>query len=177
MPNTLYAPWRLDYIKKLSTGPKECFICNAAKSPEHDETNLILTRTPHCLLMLNRYPYVNGHLLATPYRHAAMLTECTPEERAELMELLVLGQEALQLAMNPQGYNIGLNIGRCSGAGVPGHIHAHIVPRWNGDINFITTIGNIRIIPQAIEEAYRQLKEALTKLEIRNSKFETNSNV
>ncbi|MCL2647673.1 MAG: HIT domain-containing protein [Phycisphaerales bacterium] len=163
MPHTLYAPWRLDYIKTVAGGPKECFICTAAKSPEKDEQHLILARTAHCLLMLNRFPYVNGHLLATPYRHAATLADCTPEERTELMDLLVLGQEALRIAMNPQGYNIGLNIGKCSGAGVPGHIHAHIVPRWNGDINFISIIGNVRIIPQAIDEAYRQLKEAVAK--------------
>ena len=164
MTHTLYAPWRLDYIKTVADGPKDCFLCTAAKSPENDNQNLVLARTPHCLLMLNRYPYVNGHLLAAPYRHTATLTDCTPEERTELMELLVLGQEALRIAMNPQGYNIGINIGSCSGAGLPGHIHAHIVPRWNGDISFISVIGNIRIIPQAIEESYRLLKDALTKL-------------
>ena len=81
-----------------------------------------------------------------------------------MMELLTLGQQALALAMNPQGFNMGFNIGKCAGAGVPGHIHAHIVPRWNGDINFITILGNVRVIPQAIEEAYGQLKEAVGKL-------------
>jgi ATP adenylyltransferase len=164
MTYTLYAPWRLDYIKAVADGPKECFLCAAAKSPEQDEENLILARSANCMLMLNRFPYVNGHMMAVPYRHAVSLVDCTAEERAEVMELLVLGQEALRLAMNPQGYNMGLNIGKCSGAGVPGHVHAHIVPRWNGDINFISIIGNVRIIPQAIEEAYRQLKEAVAKL-------------
>ena len=161
MTQTLYAPWRLDYIKAVSDGPKECFLCAAAKSPEADDANLVLRRSERCLLMLNRYPYVNGHLLVAPYRHAPTPAECTVEERSEMMELLVVGQRALERAMNPQGFNVGINIGKCSGAGVPGHVHAHIVPRWNGDINFMTIIGNVRIIPQAIEAAFLSLKEAL----------------
>lgn len=164
MSHSLYAPWRLDYIKTVSDGPKECFLCSAAKDPANDAANLVLARAPHCLLMLNKYPYVNGHLLVAPYRHAPTPVECTAEERAQMMELLNLGQQALSLAMNPQGFNIGFNIGKCAGAGVPGHIHAHIVPRWNGDINFITILGNVRIIPQAIEQAYAQLKEAVASL-------------
>ncbi len=164
MTQTLYAPWRLDYIKTVSDGPKECFLCEAAKHPESDQATLVLARTPLCLLMLNKYPYVNGHLLAAPYRHAPTPVECTPDERAQVMELLNLGQQALMLAMNPQGYNIGFNIGKCAGAGVPGHIHGHIVPRWNGDINFMTILGNVRVIPQAIEQAYEQLKSAVEKL-------------
>jgi ATP adenylyltransferase len=164
MPDTLYAPWRLDYIKAVSDGPNDCFLCTVAKTPEKDGENLVLARSELCLLMLNKYPYVNGHLLVAPYRHAPTPVECTPEERAQVMELLTLGQQALSRAMNPQGFNIGFNIGKCSGAGVPGHIHAHIVPRWNGDINFISIIGNVRIIPQAIEEAYAQLKAAVEEI-------------
>src|SRR3954467_13898263 len=160
MSQTLYAPWRLDYIKTVSDGPADCFLCAASKAPDQDEAHLVLARSTHCLLMLNRYPYVNGHLLVAPYRHAPTPAECTAEERAEMMELLTLGQQALALAMNPQGYNIGFNIGKCAGAGGPGHIHAHIVPRWNGDINFIPILGNVRVIPQAIEQAYAQLKDA-----------------
>src|SRR6185295_5090909 len=115
MTQTLYAPWRLDYIKTVSDGPKECFLCDASKHPENDAANLVLARTPLCLLMLNKYPYVNGHLLAAPYRHAPTPVECTAEERAQMMELLNVGQQALFLAMNPQGYNIGFNIGKCAG--------------------------------------------------------------
>jgi ATP adenylyltransferase len=165
MSATLHAPWRLDYIKTVSDGPSACFLCEAAKNPDHDAANLVLARSPLCLLMLNKYPYVNGHLLIAPYRHAPTPVECTPEERAQTMELITLGQQALALAMNPQGFNIGFNVGRCAGAGVPGHIHAHIVPRWNGDINFITILGNVRIIPQAIEQAYAQLKAAIATLQ------------
>jgi len=164
MTKTLFAPWRMDYIQAVSDGPKECFLCAAARTPDQDEANLVLARGTNCLLMLNKYPYVNGHLLVAPYRHAPTPVECTPEERAEMMELLVLGQKALAMAMNPQGFNVGINIGKSAGAGVPGHIHAHVVPRWNGDINFMTIIGNVRIIPQAIEEAYKLLKDAVGKL-------------
>jgi ATP adenylyltransferase len=164
MAQTLHAPWRLDYIKSVSDGPADCFLCTVSKNPEQDAANFVLARSPLCLLMLNKYPYVNGHLLVAPYRHAPTPVECTPEERAQMMELLTLGQQALALAMNPQGYNVGINIGKCAGAGVPGHVHAHIVPRWNGDINFMTIFGNVRIIPQAIEQAYAQLRDAVTSL-------------
>ena len=169
MSHALFAPWRLDYIKSVADGPADCFLCTAAKNPEQDESRLVLARTPLCLLMLNKYPYANGHLMAAPYRHVPTPVECTPEERAQIMELMTLGQEALALAMNPQGFNMGLNIGRCAGAGVPGHIHGHVVPRWNGDINFISIIGNVRIIPQAVEQAYRQLREAIAKLKNESS--------
>ncbi len=164
MAKTLYAPWRIDYIKDVSDGPKECFLCAAAKTPDADAANFVLARGEHCLLMLNKYPYVNGHLLVAPYRHAPTLIDCTPPERAEIMELLILGQQALERAMNPQGFNVGINIGKVSGAGLPGHVHAHIVPRWNGDINFMTIVGQVRIIPQAIDEAFRQLNQALAEL-------------
>jgi len=164
MPHALYAPWRLDYIKSVSDGPPDCFLCTSAREPEKDAANLILARSERCLLMLNKFPYVNGHLLVAPYRHAPTPPECTPHGPPPMMELLTPRQNALALAMNPQGYNVGINIGKCAGAGVPGHVHAHIVPRWNGDINFISIIGNVRIIPQAIEEAYAQLKDAVQSL-------------
>ena len=128
MPHALYAPWRLDYIKSVSDGPPDCFLCTSAREPEKDAANLVLARSERCLLMLNKYPYVNGHLLVAPYRHAPTPVELEPVERAEMMELLTLGEQALTIAMNPQGFNIGFNIGKCAGAGIPGHIHAHIVP-------------------------------------------------
>ena len=168
MTQSLYAPWRLDYIKTVSDGPKECFLCAASRAPDKDEANMVLARSSLCLLMLNKYPYVNGHLLVAPYRHAPTPVELSAEERAQMMELLVLGERALALAMNPQGYNMGFNmgfnIGQCAGAGVPGHIHGHIVPRWSGDVNFMTVLGQVRVIPQAVEEAYKQLKAVMGKL-------------
>jgi len=158
MSDTLWAPWRMDYIKGVADGPKECFLCAAAKAPDRDEELHVLARLPGAMLMLNKFPYVNGHLLVAPYRHAATLEDCTAEERAQIMELLVHGQKLLAGAMNPQGFNLGFNIGRCAGAGVPGHVHGHVVPRWNGDVNFMSMVGNVRIIPQSLEEAYAILK-------------------
>jgi len=163
MTDVLWAPWRLDYIKTVADGPKECFLCNCSKAPEQDAAHLVLRRTPTCLLMMNRYPYVNGHLLVAPYRHVPQLGDLEPQERADIMELLVQGQGLLDQVMNPQGYNIGINIGRCAGAGVPGHVHAHVVPRWSGDINFMSVVGNVRIIPQALEETFRGLQAVATK--------------
>jgi ATP adenylyltransferase len=150
----------MEYIKTVSDGPRECFLCHAAQHPEQDAANLVLARASLCLLILNRYPYVNGHLLIAPYRHVAELNEMTAEERAQVMDLAAHGQTLLQRTMNPQGFNFGINLGRCAGAGLPGHVHAHVVPRWNGDVNFMTVVGNVRIVPQALEESYRLLAEA-----------------
>lgn len=164
MADVLWAPWRMDYIKNVSDGPAECFLCAIATKPERDAEHLVLRRGPRGMLFLNRYPYVHGHLLVAPYRHEADLTNLEADERAELMELVVHGQRVLSLAMNPQGFNIGINLGRCAGAGVPGHVHMHVVPRWNGDVNFMSLVGQVRVIPQAVEQSYRELLEAQGRL-------------
>ena len=157
MSASIWAPWRLEYIQSVTGEKSGCFLCDASRNTDHDRSNLIIARTDIALLMLNRYPYVNGHLLVAPYAHVAQLEDMPPEHRAALMELAVHGQRLLELGMNPQGFNIGINIGRCAGAGLPGHIHLHIVPRWNGDINFMTTVGQVRVIPEALESAYEKL--------------------
>jgi ATP adenylyltransferase len=157
MSDILWAPWRIEYIKKVSTGPESCFLCEVAQNPQKDTSQLVLHRSASGLLMMNLYPYVNGHLLVVPYRHTADLPDLTPEERSAMMELAQFGQQLLTGAMNPQGFNIGINIGRCAGAGVPGHVHMHVVPRWNGDVNFMSVVGRVRVIPQAVQEAYAQL--------------------
>jgi ATP adenylyltransferase len=160
MTGTIWAPWRMEYIKSVTAEKPGCFLCDAARDPDNDEKHLVVARTSCALLMLNRYPYVNGHMLVAPYAHVAQLGEVATDHRAVIMELALHGQRLLEQAMNPQGFNIGFNIGRCAGAGVPGHIHMHIVPRWNGDINFMTTVGQVRVIPQALEAAYEQLRRA-----------------
>ncbi len=157
MLQTLWAPWRLEYIKTVANGPSECFLCAGAKDTEHDTERMIIARGQFSLLMMNRYPYVNGHMLVAPYRHVAELGELESAERAEMMEWFVYGQELLKNAMYAQGCNLGFNIGKCAGAGVPGHVHGHIVPRWGGDVNFITTVGQIKVIPQAVEASYQSL--------------------
>ncbi len=157
MTNILWAPWRLDYIRQVCVGGDGCFLCAFAQQPDQDATHFVVARNTFAMLLMNRYPYVNGHLLVAPYRHAGELAELTAEERAAMLEWAVYGQRLLSQAMNPQGFNIGINVGRCAGAGVPDHIHIHVVPRWNGDVNFMSTVGQVRVIPQALEEAFAQL--------------------
>ncbi len=164
MNDALWAPWRIDYIRTVTDGGTGCFLCEAATMPQSDAPHLVLARNSRCILMMNKFPYVNGHLLVAPYQHAADLSQLSTDTHSSMMELVVMGQQLLAEAMNPQGFNIGLNIGRCAGAGVPGHVHMHIVPRWNGDVNFMSVTGNVRVIPQALTEAYKALLAAAAKV-------------
>lgn len=171
----LWAPWRIGYIQgtgenvppPAKEGGNGCFLCDAARTdlqqPEAKQ-RLVLVRDERGVLLLNRYPYTNGHLLAAPHSHVADLSDLTPDQRAGLMELAELGHRLLKAAMNPQGANIGINIGRSAGAGMPGHLHMHVVPRWGGDVNFMETVGNVRVIPQALEESWKALKQAMETL-------------
>ncbi|MBI1337708.1 MAG: HIT domain-containing protein [Phycisphaera sp.] len=162
------------YIKDLDPAPgsspgdkpNTCFLCEAiphAADSQQGIERLLLINDERGLMLLNRFPYTNGHLLIAPREHVGSLTDLTPQVRANLMELTVVGQQLLTDAMHPQGMNIGINLGRCAGAGLPGHIHIHIVPRWNGDTNFMPVFGQVRVIPQALEEAHAWLREALNK--------------
>lgn len=171
----LWAPWRMDYIRQLGldanaeaegSGPA-CFLCAAAGEPDEsgDSKRLVLIDDSRGLILLNKYPYTNGHLLAAPSAHVESLCDLSAAQRAGLMELTALAERLLRAAMNPQGLNIGINIGRCAGAGLPGHLHVHIVPRWSGDTNFMETVGQVRVIPQALQECYQLLTAALGKLE------------
>jgi len=150
----LWAPWRVEYIvgKKLPG----CIFC-----PEYhdqsDEQRLILYRGGRVMLMMNRFPYNNGHLLVSPWRHISSLDELTPEEEKDLMDLVKRSIRALQKVMHPDGFNIGLNLGREAGAGYEEHLHFHIVPRWRGDTNFMTALGDIRCIPEHIRQSYSKL--------------------
>ncbi len=172
-PDNLWAPWRMQYIQSLCDLPEDgsdaarCFLCEAARPDLDDAARqalLVLHRTEHSVLMMNRYPYTNGHLLAAPHEHAPSLSDLSVAARSDLMELTELGCRALNEAMRPQGVNIGMNLGRCAGAGVPGHLHMHIVPRWNGDVSFMQVVGNVRVVPQALEESYDALRHALQTL-------------
>lgn len=169
----LWAPWRMSYIRQLAVSPDKpptdpgCFLCRAGETEPHSPAareQFILHHTEHGVLMLNRYPYTNGHLLVAPLVHAGELSDLSPAIRGDLMELTELGSRLLQAAIHPQGINIGINMGRCAGAGVPGHLHIHLVPRWNGDTNFMHTIGQVHVIPQALEESHSWLSEVLKKL-------------
>ena len=159
----LWAPWRMPYLKKITREkrPAGCFFCGYARAPRKDRENLVVLRGKACLTVLNRFPYAGGHLLVAPLAHQAELGLLTPPEREELFDQLVRMQETLDRVMHPQGYNIGVNLGRAAGAGVPGHLHFHIVPRWNGDTNFMTSVADARVLPQALEELHAGLQKAL----------------
>ena len=146
-------------VRVLDGGDPDCFICQAAATePEHDLERLIVGRTKLTITLLNKYPYNNGHLLITPRRHVSKLDLLTPEELVELTSEIAAWVKIVEEKMNPEGFNVGLNLGRVAGAGLPGHLHWHIVPRWNGDSNFMTTIGSTKAIPQALEAAWSLLR-------------------
>lgn len=170
-PN-LWAPWRIDYLRDLvgetpprkPPGPGGCFLCAAGETGltvQQQTDRLILHRDAHGTLLLNRYPYTNGHLLVAPHTHVPELIDLTADARAGLMELATLGTRLLKQVVNPQGVNVGANLGRAAGAGVPGHLHLHVVPRWAGDTNFMDVVGGVRVIPQALDASYQMLKDAV----------------
>lgn len=165
---SLMAPWRLAYISRSpasrgETGAETCFLCKISQNNEEDVPNLVILRGKHVFVCLNLFPYSNGHLLVAPYRHVADLAEMTEPETLEMMQMAQEGCRRLQSAVNAQGFNIGLNLGACAGAGVPGHIHLHVVPRWPGDTNFMPVIGDVRVIPQALEDTYRAIMKVGSK--------------
>jgi len=154
----LWAPWRLSYV----TAPKRpdvadpCFICQGLAEAE-DRQNLIALRTKASVVVLNRYPYNNGHLLVAPLTHKGKLNELTAEELLETQETLRRMVAVLDELMHPDGYNIGLNLGRVAGAGLPGHLHWHIVPRWHGDTNFMPVLGDVKVIVQSLDALWGYL--------------------
>ena len=159
-PPPLYAPWRIDYIRSLDKPePGECFLCAAAASKNDAEKRerLVLWTTPHSVVLINRYPYTNGHLLIAPIAHVAELEGVPDEIATDLHRQTVRAVQLLRRAISPQGFNIGINIGRCAGAGLPGHLHQHVVPRWNGDTNFMGVVGEVRVIPEAQDKLWEEL--------------------
>lgn len=158
----LWAPWRLSYVTTAKGPPRDddCFLCRGVAGDD-DRGNLVALRTTHSQVVLNRYPYNNGHLLIAPRAHKATLDELTPEELLDGVETLRLCVRALGGLMQPDGYNVGLNLGRAAGAGVPGHLHWHIVPRWNGDTNFMPVLTDVKVIVQSLEALYDALTPRL----------------
>jgi ATP adenylyltransferase len=157
----LFTPWRMEYIR--SSKKDGCIFCDMLESPS-DRQALVLHRSRHAFLVLNRYPYNNGHFMSVPYRHVDTFEDLTPEETADVMALVTLGMKTLRRAYNPEGFNIGANVGKVAGAGVKDHVHMHVVPRWNGDTNFMPLFAETRVIPQTLEGAYDELKKALDEL-------------
>lgn len=162
--NSLHAPWRMDYIRSLQAQPPgngdECFVCAAAAAgtdPAAMRRTLVLWTTEHSVVLMNKFPYTNGHLLIAPKAHQAELEDLSPPELLDLQAQTAESVRLLKAAMAPQGFNIGINLGRCAGAGLPGHLHQHVVPRWNGDVNFMSVVGDVRIVPQALSLLYDEL--------------------
>lgn len=154
----LHAYWRMDYIQ-APKGPEQGDPFAALPRSGDDRAALIVHRSTHTYLVLNRYPYNAGHLLVVPLRPVADLPELTSEERVDFFNTLIFGEELLRRAVAPDGFNIGLNLGSAAGAGIPQHLHAHIVPRWNGDTNFMPVVGNTRVLPQALDGMWARLRE------------------
>jgi ATP adenylyltransferase len=156
----IWAPWRLEYVKDASKDKEsECIFCAALEAGD-DEANLIVERGERCFVILNRFPYTNGHLMIAPYEHVAELQGLDEETVAEVMSLAQRGIAALQQSYAPHGYNVGFNQGRVAGAGVEHHIHMHLVPRWGGDTNFMPVLGDTRVMNQTLEDSYATLKGA-----------------
>jgi len=163
----LWAPWRMEYIRSLADESKDgCFLCRYRDAADKDASNHVLWRTPLTLVVMNRFPYTNGHLLIAPLLDKADLTDLTDEETFDLWRQTREAKVLLQQTLFPHGFNIGLNLGLCAGAGLPGHLHVHIVPRWNGDTNFMAVLGDIRVVPESLDSLYEHLSRKATELGI-----------
>ncbi len=156
----IWAGWRMSYIKGLEGHPSACLFCELQHRPA-DARSLILECGETMFLVLNAYPYNVGHVMVVPRRHAAGPGKLRPEESVELMTLAARAEAALRAIYKPQGFNLGVNLGRSAGAGVLGHMHLHVVPRWNGDTNFMPVLGATKVLPEDLQETYGKLRAAL----------------
>jgi ATP adenylyltransferase len=163
----LWAPWRIEYIKSLA-GENGCFICDYLKTPQQDTEHLVLWRTELSIVVFNRFPYNNGHLLIAPNRHIPDFSNARDEEMLDIMKLTRDCQTVLDKAIKPQGFNVGMNFGRCAGAGLPEHMHVHVVPRWQGDTNYMNVCSDVDVISQSLGELYEQLRQISLKENLPN---------
>jgi ATP adenylyltransferase len=167
MSSHLQAPWRMQYIRGLSKPEsEECFLCAAGRTTSDEErrARLILWMTELSIVVINLFPYTNGHLLISPRAHKADMEELTDAELLDLERQSIDAIKLLKRAISPQGFNIGINLGRCAGAGLPGHIHQHVVPRWAGDVNFMTVLGDVRVVPEAADKLWEELTRVRKEL-------------
>ena len=165
----LWSPWRSQYIDSIQDEDKSkgCVLCAAVRKDENDIDNLVVDKGELTFTVLNLYPYNNGHMMIVPYRHTSDFASLTKEEKAEIMDRLQSAEQALKMVYSPEGFNIGLNLGRVSGAGIHEHIHFHIVPRWNGDTNFMPVLGEVKVISQDLVTTKNKLAEAFRKLRMK----------
>lgn len=163
MMDHLYAPWRAVYLMDFDKTDDGCLFCNILAGGD-DRENLVLERSDLWYLMINRFPYTTGHLMIVCNRHIEWFGELTAEENGAMTDMLVRTEKALVNAYKPHAVNVGVNIGRDAGAGVEGHLHIHLVPRWQGDTNFMTAVGKTRVLSEALEDTYDRLKKALESI-------------
>lgn len=159
----LWAPWRETYITKLTVRPKSCVFCRILAG-KNDKRDLVFIRKSHAYAVLNLYPYSNGHCLLVPNRHVADINQLAQQEYQQLMDLLRETKDLLHRALEPHGFNVGMNLGRVAGAGIPGHVHVHIVPRWKGDHNFMPVTATTKVISQSLPAIYKKLDDAYALL-------------
>jgi ATP adenylyltransferase len=164
---TLWCPWRVEYFEKE---PRNSNFLSEAATASDDAAHFVVTRRKNAFLMMNRYPYAVGHLMAVPYRKTAQLSDLGENEIVELWNLVTHGQALLRATMKAQGFNIGLNLGECAGAGVADHLHVHIVPRWNGDTNFMPILSGTRMLSEGLRTLYEKLIDAQRKIEKESGK-------
>jgi ATP adenylyltransferase len=153
----LWTPWRYQYVS--AAPPAQCLFCSKTAA-DNDEQELVVYRGARSFVLLNLYPYTAGHLMVAPYAHVPTLEEADPETLAEMMNLTRLAEKHLRAVYRPRGFNVGLNIGECAGAGVAGHLHIHVLPRWPGDTSFMTTVGETRVVPEDLSVTYQKLARA-----------------
>lgn len=158
----LWSPWRYQYVSS-GPAPSGCLFCRKAEIG-HEEENLVLCRGRYCYVLLNLYPYTNGHLMIAPYEHVDSLAAASSAAASEMMDLARTAETALRRVYQPGGINLGMNLGECAGAGVAGHIHLHVLPRWFGDANFLSVVGETRVLIEDLPVTWRRLREAFAAL-------------
>jgi ATP adenylyltransferase len=154
----LWSPWRYQYVSKPAQAG-DCFLCTVS-SEQRDSENHVVLRGAYNFIVLNAFPYSTGHLLIAPYEHVASLEAASEEVAGEMMQMARMAESRLRQVYQPQGLNLGMNLGQAAGAGVPGHIHLHVLPRWNGDTNFMTTVSDTRVLPESLDVTFEKLKKA-----------------
>ena len=161
----LWSPWRAKYTAGgVDSQSGECVFCRIGQDSKNDESNFVVFRGSHCFVALNLYPYITGHLLVLPYQHVGDLDSTDKETTDELMDLAKLSETVLREVYSPAGFNIGMNLGAAAGAGIKEHIHVHILPRWSGDTNFMTTVSETRVLPESLPTTYQKMSEKFKSL-------------
>lgn len=158
----IWSPWRMTYIKSANDKNNGCVFCLALEQQDSEE-NLIVYRGEHAFVILNRYPYTSGHLMVLPFAHVPRLDAVDAGTRGEMMELVNKGSQVLEEVYGPEGFNLGANLGAAAGAGIEEHVHLHVVPRWVGDTNFMSTVGETRVLPEELPESWAQMQAAWKK--------------